>query len=67
MIAPAHAHENELTIDPHSQHRDARGGHLMRHVFLRRGRIYWQMSREDLIRQCGRRWRHSGEVMRPRP
>jgi flavodoxin len=28
---------------------EARGGRLVRHVFLRRGRIYWQMSREELL------------------
>ncbi|PVY71202.1 flavodoxin [Pectobacterium versatile] len=27
----------------------AHGGHLVHHIFLRRGRIYWQKSREELI------------------
>ena len=29
----------------------ARGGRLVRHIFLRRGRIYWQKSREALLRE----------------
>jgi flavodoxin len=29
----------------------ARGGRLVRHVFLRRGRIFWQKSRETLVRE----------------
>jgi hypothetical protein len=29
---------------------EAHGGRLVRHVFLRRGRIFWQMSREELLR-----------------
>lgn len=28
---------------------EARGGHFVQHVFLRRGRIYWQTSREELL------------------
>jgi hypothetical protein len=28
---------------------EARGGRLVRHVFLRRGRVYWQMSRDELL------------------
>ncbi|WP_201777723.1 flavodoxin family protein [Pseudomonas syringae group genomosp. 3] len=31
---------------------EARGGHLIRHVFLRRGRIYWQKSREELVQDA---------------
>jgi len=27
----------------------AHGGHLVHHIFLRRGRIYWQKNREELI------------------
>ena len=30
---------------------EARGGRLIRHAFLRRGRIYWQKSREELLRE----------------
>ena len=29
----------------------ARGGRLFRHVFLRRGRIFWQKSRATLLRE----------------
>ena len=28
---------------------EAHGGRLVRQVFLRRGRIFWQQSREELL------------------
>jgi len=31
---------------------EARGGHLIGHVFLRRGRIYWQKSRDELLKEA---------------
>jgi flavodoxin len=36
-------------IDAFAKRLEARGGELLRHVFLRRGRIYWQKSREELL------------------
>lgn len=36
-------------IDSFAKRVEARGGKLIRHVFLRRGRIYWQMSRDELL------------------
>ena len=30
---------------------EARGGRLVSHVFLRRGRIFWQKSREELLKE----------------
>ena len=33
---------------------EARDGHLIRHLFLGRGRIYWQKSREELLTEV--RW-----------
>ena len=30
---------------------EARDGHLIGHVFLRRGRIYWQKSRDELLKE----------------
>ena len=36
-------------IDAFAKRVEARGGELVRHVFLRRGRIYWQKSREELL------------------
>jgi hypothetical protein len=41
----------EQEIDAFAARVQARGGRLVRHVFLRRGRIFWQKSRETLLRQ----------------
>ena len=30
---------------------EAHGGRLVSHVFLRRGRIFWQKSREELLQE----------------
>ena len=30
---------------------EAHGGRLVRHVFLRRGRIFWQKSREEFLKE----------------
>ena len=30
---------------------ESRGGHLIHHVFLRRGRIFWQKSREEFLKE----------------
>jgi hypothetical protein len=39
-------------IDAFAKRVEARGGQLIRHVFLRRGRIYWQMSRDELLNEA---------------
>ncbi|MES2535203.1 MAG: flavodoxin/nitric oxide synthase [Pseudomonadota bacterium] len=36
-------------IDEFAKRVEARGGQLIRHIFIRRGRIYWQMSRKELL------------------
>lgn len=38
-------------IDAFGAHVALRGGRLARHVFLRRGRVFWQMSREELLHE----------------
>jgi hypothetical protein len=37
-------------IDAFAKRVTAHGGRFIRHVFLRRGRIFWQKSREALLR-----------------
>ncbi|MEY4757713.1 MAG: hypothetical protein RJA34_2611 [Pseudomonadota bacterium] len=39
----------QTEIDAFAMRVEARGGQLIRHVFLRRGRIYRQMSRDELL------------------
>jgi len=41
-------HQDE--IDALARRVKARGGRLIRHIFLRRRRIFWQMSREELLK-----------------
>ncbi|MEJ2802542.1 hypothetical protein WAE61_11730 [Comamonadaceae bacterium PP-2] len=38
-----------VEIDDFARRVEANGGRFDRHVFLQRGRIYWQMSREELL------------------
>jgi flavodoxin len=38
-------------VDAFAERVQARGGRLTRHIFLRRGRIFWQKSREELLRE----------------
>ncbi len=44
---------------------EARGGHLVQHVFLRRGRIYWQKSREELLQEVRARLSEPVPVLTP--
>jgi hypothetical protein len=38
-------------IDAFAKRVEAHGGRLVSHVFLRRGRIFWQKSREELLKE----------------
>ena len=38
-------------VDAFAERIQARGGRLARHIFLRRGRIFRQKSREELLRE----------------
>lgn len=39
----------QTEIDAFADRIEARGGHLAHHVFFRRGQIYWQISRDELL------------------
>ena len=41
----------QAETDAFAKRVEARGGRLVRHVFLRRGRIFWQKSREELLKE----------------
>jgi hypothetical protein len=50
-VADANAHAlPEIRVEPIDLV-PARGGCLSRHIFLRRGRIFWQKSREELLQE----------------
>jgi hypothetical protein len=39
----------QTEIDSFAKRVEVHGGRFIRHVFLRRGRIFWQQSRENLL------------------
>jgi hypothetical protein len=49
LITTGNSRFEQAEIDAFAKRVAARGGHLIRHLFLRRGRIYWQKSREELL------------------
>jgi hypothetical protein len=49
LITTGNSRFEQSEIDAFARRVEARGGRLIRHLFLRRGRIYWQMSRADLL------------------
>jgi hypothetical protein len=49
LITTGNSRFEQAEIDAFAKRVKARGGHLIRHLFLRRGRIYWQKSREELL------------------
>ena len=51
LVMTGNSRYEQIEIDAFAARVKARGGHLVRHVFLRRGRIFWQKSRETLLRE----------------
>ena len=51
LVMTGNSRYEQQAIDAFAARVAARGGHLVRHIFLRRGRIYWQKSRADLLRE----------------
>lgn len=49
LVTTGNSRFEEAETDKFAKRVEARGGRLVRHVFLRRGRVYWQMSREELL------------------
>ena len=54
LVTTGNSRFEQAEIDAFAKRVEARGGRLIRHVFLRRGRIYWQKSREDLLQEVRR-------------
>ncbi len=50
LFSTGNSRFEQAEIDAFAKRVEARGGRLIRHVFLRRGRIFWQMSREELLK-----------------
>ena len=57
LVTTGNSRFEQSEIDGFGQRVEARGGRLIHHLFLRRGRIYWQKSREDLLAEARARIR----------
>jgi hypothetical protein len=51
LVLTGNSRYEQGEIDAFAARVEARGGRFVRHIFLRRGRIYWQKSRADLLRE----------------
>ena len=51
LVTTGNSRFEQAEIDAFAKRVEAHGGHLVRHVFLRRGRIFWQKSREELLKE----------------
>lgn len=51
LVMTGNSRYKQESIDGFAERIAAHGGKLVRHVFLRRGRIYWQMSRDELLEE----------------
>ena len=49
LVTTGNSRFEQAETDAFAKRVEARGGRLIRHVFLRRGRIFWQKSREELL------------------
>ncbi len=54
LVTTGNSRFKQEEIDAFAKRIEAHGGQLIRHVFLRRGRIYWQTSREELLQETRR-------------
>jgi len=51
LVMTGNSRYKQEEIDGFGRRVKAHGGRLVRHVFLRRGRIFWQKSREELLQE----------------
>lgn len=49
LVMTGNSRFEQSEIDRFAKRVEAHGGHLVRHIFLRRGRVYWQKSRAELL------------------
>lgn len=57
LVMTGNSRFEQTEVDSFARRVEARGGRLIRHLFLRRGRIFWQKSREDLLAEARARIR----------
>ena len=51
LVMTGNSRYKQGEVDAFAKRIEAHGGRLVRHLFLRRGRIFWQKSREDLLKE----------------
>ena len=51
LVTTGNSRFEQSETDAFARRVEARGGRLIRHVFLRRGRIFWHKSREELLKE----------------
>lgn len=51
LVTTGNSRFEQKEIDRFAIEIQRRGGNLSRHIFIRRGRIFWQLSREQLLRE----------------
>jgi hypothetical protein len=51
LVTTGNSRFEPAEIDAFAKRVEAHGGRLTRHVFLRRGRIFWQKSRDELLNE----------------
>lgn len=52
LVTTGNSRYEQEQIDAFAARIKARGGRLIQHAFLRRGRFFWQMSREQLLEEA---------------
>lgn len=50
LLTTGNSRFEQAEIDAFGERVEAHGGRLIRHVFLRRGRVFWQMGRDELLK-----------------
>jgi flavodoxin len=51
LVTTGNSRFEQAETDAFAKRVEAHGGQLIRHVFLRRGRIFWQKSRKELLEE----------------
>ena len=54
LVMTGNSRFKQSEIDTFATRVEAHGGRLIHHIFLRRGRIYWQKSRENILLEARR-------------
>lgn len=52
LVMTGNSRYEQEEIDAFAERVRARGGRFARHLFLRRGRIYWQLTRDELLQEA---------------